>query len=315
MINPPTSASSSLTLTVTTDKSSYYIGDEVYIYGNLTLDNTTIQDGLVGLEADGPNWVLVVRTLPTGTTPSSNYSIQLIDVIACDKYGNPENNFTKKTLAYFNATVRNNDIEMRHVLITVNIYDISQTPLGVASFEGTVKENTTINVIMSIPIPETAVTGTATAYANAYSGWPRIGGKPYCPEKSKEFEIVNGGATTGFIKSKEQITEGNYNSTFKLSFYEPIGTYTIHVTSIYQGLTAINSTTFEVKVLGDANGDGKVGTVDLSMLGRAWDTSEAEPHNELLGTDWNPNCDFNDDTVIGAPDLSILGKYWGYDGS
>jgi len=65
-----------------------------------------------------------------------------------------------------------------------------------------------------------------------------------------------------------------------------------------------------VKKPGDVNGDGKVDTVDLSMLGRAWDTSEAEPHNELLGTDWNPNCDFNDDTVIGTADLSVMGKYW-----
>jgi len=47
------------------------------------------------------------------------------------------------------------------------------------------------------------------------------------------------------------------------------------------------------------------------MLGRAWDTSEAEPHNELLGTDWNPNCDFNCDGKTQTTDLSIMGIYWG----
>jgi len=69
--------------------------------------------------------------------------------------------------------------------------------------------------------------------------------------------------------------------------------------------------TVKVTVPGDADGDGEVDTVDLSMLGRAWDTSEAEPHNELLGTDWNPNCDFNGDTKIKAEDISVMGAHWG----
>jgi len=65
-----------------------------------------------------------------------------------------------------------------------------------------------------------------------------------------------------------------------------------------------------VTVPADANGDGKVGTVDLSMLGGAWDTSEAVPYNPITGTTWNPNCDFDCDTQIKTPDLAILGMYW-----
>jgi len=67
----------------------------------------------------------------------------------------------------------------------------------------------------------------------------------------------------------------------------------------------------KVTLPGDANGGCKVGTVDLSMLGGAWDTSEAEPHNELLGTTYDPACDFNGDKKIGTADLSIMGTYWG----
>jgi len=66
-----------------------------------------------------------------------------------------------------------------------------------------------------------------------------------------------------------------------------------------------------ITILGDASGDGRVGTVDLSMLGKAWDTREEDPVNELLGTVWNENCDFNGDTKIGTSDLSIMGRYWG----
>jgi len=311
LVSPVTNASSPLTLTVTTDKPSYYIGEEVYICGNLTINDTAIQDALVGLEVNNPISVMIVRTRSTGTNLSQNWLIEVLNVTPCDQYGNPKDSFTKKILAYFKATVKNNDIEMRNVLVTVNIYDVSRCPLGVASFEGTIKENTTVNIIMSIPIPQTAETGNATAYANAYSSWPRIGGKPYCPEKSEQFNITNGTPKTA-PEPEEQTIQGNYNTTFKLSFAEPLGTYTIHVSSIYQGLPAINETTFEVKVLGDANGDGRVGTVDLSMLGQAWDTSQADPNNELLGTVWNANCDFDADLKIGTSDLSIMGRYWGY---
>lgn len=66
-----------------------------------------------------------------------------------------------------------------------------------------------------------------------------------------------------------------------------------------------------VTIPGDASGDGKVGTMDLSMLGQAWDTSEEDPNNELQGTTWNPLCDFNNDLKIGTSDLSTMGKNWG----
>jgi len=300
LFSPLTHASSTLTLTVTTDKPSYFIGEEVYICGNLTIDNTTINDGLIGLEVNNPNGVIVVRTRPAGTNLSQNWLVELIDVTPCDQYGNPKTNFTKKTLAYFNATVKNNDIEMRNALVTVNIYDISRSPIGVASFEGVIKENTTISIIMSIPIPQTAETGNATAYANAYSGWPRIGGKPYCPEKSKQFNITDGAPKTD-LEPKEQTIQGNYNTTFKISFYEPIGTYTVHVSAIYQGLPVINSTTFNVNVLGDATGDGVVDAKDLRALMQSWPPAP-----------YNPNCDFNADGVIDGKDLRTLGLYWGY---
>jgi len=252
--NPFTYASSSLNLTVKTDKPSYNIGKYVYVYGNLTLDGTPVQDGLIGLEVNDPYRTLVVRTLPTNMTPASSWLVEVTGVTPCDEYGNPKESFQKKTLAYFNVTVSNNDIEMRQTLVTVNVYDASQAPLGVASFKGIIKENSTFSVIMSVPISETAETGNATVYANVYSEWPRIGGKPYCPEQSETFEITNGSTTAGPPPLKEQ--EGNYNTTFKLSFDEPLGTYTVHVTSIYQYQTATNSTQFEVTIQGDANGDG-----------------------------------------------------------
>ena len=302
IINPFPYVSSSLNLTVKTDKPSYNIGEYVCVYGNLTLNNTTVQDGLIALEVNDPYRTLVVRTLTTNTTPTADWLVNVTDVTPCDEYGNPKESFQKETLAYFNVTVSNNDIEMRWVLVTANIYDESQAPLGVAGFQGVVKENSTFSVIMGVPIPETAETGNATVYANAYSEWPRIGGKPYCPEQSETFEITNGSTQTSSPPIKEQEIEGNYNTTLKLSFGEPLGTYTIHVTSIYQGQTATNSTQFEVNIQGDANGDGSVDGSDFFIFLQAWGTSPPS----------DPRADFTGDGTVDGSDFFILLQNWGY---
>lgn len=302
-INPFTHASSSLSLTVKTDKPSYYIGQYVHVYGNLTEDGTPIQDGLIALEVDGPYRTLAVRTLTTGVTPIANWLINVTDVIPCDQNGNPKESFSKGTLAYFKVTVTNNDIEMRQALVTVTVYDKSQAPIGVASFQGVVQENSTFNVIMSIPISNTAETGTATVYANAYSEWPKHGGKAYCPEKSKTFQIISGGAQASVTTLNEQ--EGNYSTTFKLCSGEPLGTYIVHVTCIYQWATATNSTQFKVTIQGDANGDGMVDGVDQALLGMTWLSTTGDPN-------YDERCDFNEDGAIDGVDQAIMSMNWLY---
>jgi len=289
-----------LYLTVTTHQPTYYIGDTVYAYGNLTLDSSLITDGLVGLEIDTPIHTLLVRTLVTNTTPTENWLVEVLDVIPCDQYGKPKNIFQTKKLAHFNTTIKNNDIEVRLVLVTVSLYDHTNAPLGVSSFEGAVKENTTVSVILSVPIPTTAANGTAITCSNAFSGWPKNGGKPYCPEKSKTFQIT-GGVVLEPSPINPELIKGNYNTTFKLSFCESLGIYTISVSSMYQGLPVVNSTTFEVKIQGDATGDGAVDAKDLRALMQSWPPAP-----------YDPNCDFNGDTVIDGKDLRILGTNWGY---
>jgi hypothetical protein len=299
-INPFIHASPNIYLTVKTDMSSYYIGQYVQAYGNLTEDGIPISDGLIAFEVDGPYRTLAVRTLTTGVTPTGNWIINVTDVIPCDQNGNPKSSFKKGTLAYFKVTVTNNDIEMRYTLVTVSIYDQSQTPLGVASFQGVVQENSTFNVIISIPISKTAQTGTATVYANAYSEWPKHGGKAYCPEKSNTFQIIDG-STQGTIPALTE-QEGNYNTTFKLSSSEPLGTYTVHVTCMYHWATASNSTQFEVTIQGDANGDGAVDGSDFFILLQAWGTTPPS----------DPRADFNLDGTVDGSDFFILLQNWGY---
>lgn len=301
-------ASPNVDLTVATDKTVYRLKEPIHIYGNLTWDNgTLIKNGLVGLEVDDPSGEhIAARTLTTGTTPMESWlAVEVTNVVPCNESGYPVTEFKKGTMAYFNVSLRNNDIEVRHVLVTICVYDGSQFCVGaVGPFNGMIKENSTFGVIGCMPIPEMASVGNAVVYANAYSEWPKIDGKPYCPEKSNTFKIVDGvGGSSN--PPLPQTFEGNYNTTFKLSSLALIGNYTVHVTAIYQGYPVANITTFKVTVPGDANGDGRVDGMDLGLVGMAWLSKIGDPN-------YDKRCDFNEDGTVDGMDLGILGSYWGY---
>jgi len=296
-----------LVLTIETDKEYYYLDETVYIYGNLTLEDVQVSDGLIGLEIENPkNKSIIIRTLPTGDISNKTWLIEILSVIPCDEWGVPKNSFQIGTLSYFNITLKNNDIENRHVYISVNIFDSSQTPIGLSAFEAILYANSTGQVILSVPIPETASLGTAEAYANVFSLRPKQAGKPYGPEKSAQFNITN--SQTGSTLQAQLYTSsinGNFNLSFHISPYGIAGEYTISASSIYEGYVVFKQTTFYVKVPGDVNGDFRVDLIDASLLGLAWWSTPSDPN-------WNPECDFNKDNRVDVADASLIGRYWGY---
>lgn len=301
-------ASSSLTLTVTTNKQYYYLGETVEIYGNLTIDGVPLQNALVGLEVTDPNKTIIIRTLPTSPEPQQNWLIEVLSVIPSDEWGNPKNSFRQGELSYFNITIRNNDIEDRLVLITVNVFTADNAPIGLSTLSGVITQSSTSKIIISVPIPKKATLGNATAYANVYSSAPRIGGKPYGPEKSAQFQIISSyeSASTTTPKSSETPTlNGNYTTTFKLPSTARAGTFKTYVSSMYIGHTAVNNTTFYVKVPGDVNNDFIVDGSDLGLLGYSWYTTPEDRR-------WNENCDFDQSGVINGGDLGLMGMFWGY---
>lgn len=309
-----TRAQDSFALTVTTNKQYYYLGLTVEIYGNLTLDGVPVQDALVGLEVTDSKKSIIIRTLPTSPEPQQNWLIEVLSVIPCDENGNPKNSFSRGKLSCFNITIRNNDIEIRQVLITINIYDSSNAPIGLSTFSGPISDNSTTTVILSVAIPKTATLGTAQAYANVYSTAPKFGGKPYGPEKSGQFQIISSSVsqTTATLQNFRTLTlnsnytlNGNFTTTFKLPPTVSAGTVNIYVSSMYLGYTALNYTIFYVKVPGDANNDFLVDGSDLGLLGYAW---YAMIHNAT----YNPECDFDQNGIIDCGDLGLMGMYWGY---
>jgi len=121
-----------LEITVSTDKSSYGYREAVTVYGNVTFDGQPVENGLVGIQIEDPaNKTIALRTVSHGD-PSGSWTVEVISVISCDGSGNPKSNFNRNTFAYFKATVKNNAISSRNALVSINIYDIDFTPIGIA---------------------------------------------------------------------------------------------------------------------------------------------------------------------------------------
>jgi hypothetical protein len=310
----------SLSVTVTTDKPAYDPGDIIQIYGNLTLDESLVTDGLVGIQVQTPeDSLLAIRTVNTGANPPETPYVEVLSVVPCNSSGELQETFKRGSLSYFKITVRNHDhVEPRDALITVNTYDQNNIPFGSASVETTIHQQTTTTTIISIPIPSDATTGNSTAYANAYTGWPieeielGIHGTPYCPEVYATFEIIDGSfqAATSTTRNHTPATQeinGNYNLTFQLTPQATPGNYSIYVSSRYWGEETFNNTKFKVLLLGDFDGDGDIDFDDIVYFADAYILY-------WTGGSADPKCDFDCDGDIDFDDIVNFAaayiEYW-----
>jgi hypothetical protein len=248
---------------------------------------------LVGIQIQNPRGqLLTIRTVNTGTNPTITPYVVVNAVFPCNASGEPQNSLKAGTLGYFKITVSNYDIEPRPVLMTINTYYQDNVPFGSASIETTLQGQKVQSTIISIPIPADATIGNATVYGNAYSGWPKLGGTPYCPEKSSQFQIISGASyqATAVLSNRkaEKIMEsnGNYSMTIQLSPKLASGNYTVYVSSTYFSEESFNSTTFKIKLLGDLDNNGILNYWDAFLFRQAY----------LDG--YNPDADLNFDGKI-----------------
>ena len=292
----PIQANPGLVLTVKTEKQKYYANDSVLVYGNLSLDEVLVSDGLVGIQLQtSEDKLLTIRTLSTGTLPPTTPYVKLWHVIPCNSSGGPQSSFKKGTLAYFKIEITNYDIQTRDALMTINTYYPDNTPFGFASIQTTLSPQSTSTFTISIPIPTDAILGTASAYANAYTEWPKQGGTPYCNEQKGVYQIIDSGGashTAQEFSTSETDETGNFNLTLTLPKKSPPGNYTIYVTSRYLGEEAFNSTTFKVLILGDIDGDDDIDGWDLTLFVIAYNY------------EYNPKADLDFDGDIDGWDLN-----------
>lgn len=320
----PVKSNPALNLTVKTSQQQYYNRQFVQIYGNLTLDGVLITDGLVGLQVQTPgDQLLIIRTLPTWHNPSEAPYVFLEYVFPCDSNGNPKYSFKRGTLGYFIISAVNFDIEPRDVLMTINVYDNDSTPFGFASIQTTLAPGSNPQFLISIPISSDAALGAATAYGNAYTNWPKLGGTPYCSEVKSTFQITS----TMLASDQTAIPQNspatfltnetsNYNTTFRLARTTPRGNYTLYVTSRYLGEPTFNSTKFTVNILGDLGSgvppiffafDGKVDGKDLSLFLLCFKKQAPLEAMYLadLGSGFPPEF-FAFDGIVNGKDLSLF---------
>jgi hypothetical protein len=157
---------------VETDRTYTIKAEATGVPGETNLDNNVLVDGAV-----------TVRSYPI-------FLIKIAEVIPCNQSGYPATRFEAGFIGYFKAAVNNTSFQSETVLVTVNVYDSSNTTLGVVSFKGNVMPGIS-TFILGLPIPSSASRGLARVYANAFTDWPYFGGVPYCPEVSATFEIVS----------------------------------------------------------------------------------------------------------------------------
>jgi len=146
--------------------------EAVAVPGETNLDNNVFIDGSV-----------TVRSYAVSM-------IEIAEVVPCNQSGYSATSFEAGVMAYFKVTVNNTSFESETVLVTVNVYDSSDTTLGVVSFKGMIMPGTS-TFILGLPISSAVSSGPASVYANAFTDWPYFGGFPYCPEVSATFEIVS----------------------------------------------------------------------------------------------------------------------------
>jgi len=89
-------------------------------------------------------------------------------------------------MGYFQTPVISESVS--DVLITVNIFDVQNTPLGLAHFNSKVVDDT-FDIVLGLQIPQDATPGLATVYINTYTDWPNEGGVPILEEQVSFIEI------------------------------------------------------------------------------------------------------------------------------
>jgi len=300
---------SSLNLTITPSKNQYYIGENVLLMGTLTLNQQPVQDALVALQIDNPKGeALTFRTLNTGVDPNQTFTAEILEVYPCDSSGTPKYYFQPGQYAGFKVIAKNNMAGSIHVIITISLYYSNAVPFDTfILFNGTIGGQKTKSVMTwPRPIPEYAVSGNATIYANIYTDIPRDNGYALAPEKSNSFII----STSSTPSPSSSTGNGNFNLTYPLkSLKWYIGNYTVYGFVFYYPNIASTQANFHVDLLGDLHRDGKIDMRDVAIVAKAFNTQPGDPN-------WNPNADLTGpegvpDGKVDMRDVAVVAKAFG----
>jgi outer membrane protein assembly factor BamB len=225
-----------LSISTSTDKQLYNIGEQVNISTTITLDGNSINH-IAAVEVDNPYGnPYIIRTIATGNVSDQWWRVQIKNVYTCDSFGNPQTTFSRGQIAYVSLTIKNTDNYNSYNLLVALFAQSSQnTPiLAFYPHRTTIQAGQQLWLMAQLPIPNDAPTGEAKLYASLFTDLPKAMGYPYCPENKTTFYIST---TTPTMPPQPQYS----NITFNFPQGNiTAGEYTIYATAHYQVQTKIS---------------------------------------------------------------------------
>lgn len=95
----------------------------------------------------------------------------IVGFYPCDDSGGPQYYFPRKTIAYFNISIRNPAPDPKNASIYLTVQDVLNVALGSDQLDTTIPQNVSVHYIMSVFLPRWAYVGPAMAYVGV-----RVGG-------------------------------------------------------------------------------------------------------------------------------------------
>jgi len=226
----PFASTQVLSISVTTNKQFYNVGEQVNISTTITLDGNPF-NYIAAVEVDNPYGnPYLIRTVATGDVSAQWWRVQIKNIYTCDSLGNPKTTFNRGQIAYVSLTIKNTDnYNSYNLLVALFVQSSQNTPiLALYPHKTTIQAGQQLWLMAQLPIPNDAPIGEAKIYASLFTDSPRTMGYPYCPENKTTFYIST---TTPSIPPQPQYS----NITFNFPQGNiTAGEYTIYATAHYQ---------------------------------------------------------------------------------
>jgi hypothetical protein len=225
-----------LGMTVMSDRSAYYLGQPVNIFGNFTQYGQPVANGTVAVAVYDPSGnPIAFRTVRTGPAAPPMSLVDFVELTPCDQNGVAQSSFLLQQTPYVRVTIHNYDVLAHDVYTTVTVFDANGEVLGIVPVPSNVLSQGSSQsfFLEGQAIPSWAQPGIATLSACVFSDSPQNGGTPYAQEKIANFEIKRNPEIDYSAPpiANPQTPNGTFASSFRLSPISEPGNYQVDVSA------------------------------------------------------------------------------------
>ena len=237
-----TFCNSSLKVTLETNKSIYTPSETVKIFGEVTLNASTVENAVVAVEVRDPaSNPIISRTVETNSSGIYKVYFTLASDATCGNY-----------MVYISCNY-NGEQTLNSSSFTVE--HIPSLALTVKTQNGTYKPGQVVTIFGSLTYDGSPVNNSLVA-----------------------IEVQDPEQVPIAVRVLETDSQGNYRMTLKLNVGSKIGTYNVYAAASYEGIKATAYTSFKLETLStDIDGNGVVNIVDISLVARAWGSTSGSP--------------------------------------